>query len=62
MINVIIMCEEKIDELEMKIQNVGWYVDLIETYGYEDMEGQIYKFNTARMEHEGFYIYLHKDE
>lgn len=62
-ITVEIRYEDDLELLEVPVRDVEIFIQLIRKYGYEDDEGQIYKFSTVRVEYpKTVRIYLELDE
>jgi hypothetical protein len=56
-----IYCEDELEILEMPIKDVQTFIDLIEAHGYEDADGEYYKFKNAQVEYpKTTWIYVEK--
>lgn len=44
--------------ISVPVSEIAQYVDLVKAHGVEDVEGNEYKFNDAKLHNGGFIVYV----
>lgn len=55
---IILWDEEEIESIEVHVKDVKTHIDLIKEYGYQDVEGNEYKYSFSRLD-AGFEMYIY---
>ena len=55
---IVIRHEDELEELELPIQDIQPFIDLMKAHGYMDAEGTEYKFGEAYVEHRAKVVIL----
>lgn len=58
---VFLWCERELTAYDLRIEHVGCLIDLLKKYGFEDDDGETYKFHSAHLEGAGMMVLLEKE-
>jgi hypothetical protein len=58
---VFLWCERELTAYDLRLQDVRELIELVKRYGFEDDDGETYKFHSAHLEAAGMMVLLDKE-